>query len=152
MKQTGYLLTTNMQENMDLWSLFWRQVLTLEIQIFAVLICVFVTPLSDHSVISLCARLCPTPRGPVDCSPSGSSVCGILWAGVENRINSRGWAPLPVSPGITPGGTVSGQSEMSGEWGCVLALYRGTPVPSPRPLIFRFEWVSWHDGGSAPQE
>ena len=46
-------------------------------------------------------QLCPTFCGPVDCSPLGSSIHGILWA----RILECGAIPTPEAlpnPGIQP--------------------------------------------------
>ena len=55
-------------------------------------------------VVVLCAQLCPTPCDPVDCSPPGSSVHGVLQARVLEglaipfcRGSSQPWGRTRVS-------------------------------------------------------
>ena len=52
------------------------------------------------------ARLCPTLRDPKDCSPPGSSVCGILQAGMLEWVATPSSRGLP-NPGIEPGSLMS---------------------------------------------
>ena len=52
------------------------------------------TGISSYRAKSL--QSCPTLRDPVDCSPPGSSVCGILQARILE------WVAMPSSRGIFP--------------------------------------------------
>ena len=78
-------------------------------------------------IVVLVAKLCPTLRNPMDCSPPGSSVHGILQA----RI--LGWVAMPFSRGLPDPGI----------------LYCLSHQGSPRIL----EWVaySFSRGSSHPR-
>ena len=49
-----------------------------------------------HCIQHACAQPCPTPCDPVDCSPPGSSVHGILQARILD------WVAVPSSRGDLP--------------------------------------------------
>ena len=51
-----------------------------------------------HTALGVClvAQLCPTLYSPVDCSPPGSSVCGVL------QTRRLEWVAMPSSKGIFP--------------------------------------------------
>ena len=50
----------------------------------------------------MCAQSCPTPCDPMDCSPPGSSVHGILQARIPEWVAVSFSRDLP-DPGIEPG-------------------------------------------------
>ena len=57
---------------------------------------------NKYHICVLVAQLCPTPCDPIDYSPLGSSVCGILQARILE------WVAIPspgdlFDPGIKPG-------------------------------------------------
>jgi len=59
----------------------------------------------DYKKLKLVAQLCPTLCNPMDCSPPGSSVHGVLQARILE------WVAIPFSkilpnPGIKPGSPV----------------------------------------------
>ena len=62
------------------------------------------------------AQSCPTLCNPVDCSPPGSSVCGILQARILE------WVPFPSpgdlsNPAIKPGSPALQADDLSSEPG-----------------------------------
>ena len=56
----------------------------------------FLLLLSLMTINMLVAQLCPSLCGPIDCSPSGSSVHGILQARILE------WVAIPFSRGSSP--------------------------------------------------
>ena len=74
-------------------------------------------------VVALVTQLCATLYDPVDCSPPGSSVCGILQARILEWIEFLSPEDLP-DPGIKPESpalqTDSLRSELQGRSFCPL--------------------------------
>ena len=70
--------------------------------VFSSVLCVCIHLL--YKILCLVAQLCPTLCDPMDCSPPGSSVCGILQAGIlewvamlSSRESSQPMDWTPVS-------------------------------------------------------
>ena len=119
-----------------------------------------IVPILCESVKVLVAQLCPTLCDPMDCSPPGSSVHGILQTRILERV------AIPFSrgsslPGIEPGSpTQETDSLLSQPPGKTLLYSEGKPIrhqPPPRtswnPTFirrgceFRLIWVSDNDSG-----
>ena len=92
--------------------------------------------------MGLCAellQLCPTLCDPVDCSPPGSSVHGILQARILE------WVAMPLLQGIFPT-----QGSNPGLLHCRCILYHLSHQESPRIL----EWIAMASsrGSSQPRD
>ena len=77
----------------------------------------------------LVTQLCPTLRDPMDCSPPGSSVCGILQAKILE------WVAMPFSRGFSPPSNQTQVSHIAGRfftiWTTMEAreYWSGLPMP-----------------------
>ena len=63
---------------------------------------------SQPSVKVKVAQSCPTLCDPMDCSPAGSSICGILWARIPE------WVAVPFSRGSSQPGDRTQVSRIAG--------------------------------------
>ena len=107
--------------------------------------CIFISALkseNNHVCVCMCmlvAQSCPTVYDPMDCSPPGSSVHGILQARILE------WVAMPFSRGIFPAQGSNQVSHTTGRFFTVWATreaHKRSKNLTSNKLILQFEtWI-----------